>query len=60
MLSYSYIEVEEPQRVSPPPPPPPKKKMVKPTYVKTETDYVVMAFVVGTIILLLSDMTVKK
>lgn len=63
MLSYSPIEFEEPQ--SPPKIPVPREfsqteKPIRSTVLKTETDYVVMAFVLGTIILIISDMMIKK
>jgi len=63
MLSYSPIEFEEPQ---PPPKVPVPQEIAQPSRpvrriaLKTETDYVVMAFVVGTIVLLISDMMSKK
>lgn len=63
MLSYSPIEFEEPQLQAKVPLPqevPQSDKHVRRISLKTETDYVVMAFVLGTIILLISDMMSKK
>ncbi len=63
MLSYTPIDFEEPQ--PPPRVPMPQEisqneKPVRRFVLKTETDYVVMAFVLGTIILIISDMMSKK
>lgn len=62
MLSYSPIDFED--EVPPPPQLPQERKpSVKPKRhlkLQTESDYVVMAFVVGTFILIISDMMSKK
>lgn len=60
MLAYSPIDSEETPSVSPPPVPVKKLPSAPPMGFKTETDYVVFAFVIGTLILIISDMIGKK
>lgn len=61
MVSYSLLEDEKPQKpakVLPPVALTPKK--IGPLRIRSECDYVVFAFVVGTLLLLMTDMTQTK
>ena len=58
MVSYSFLE-EAPARASPAPPAPPMipQRQFGPLKIRSDCDYIVLAFVIGTLILLISDMS---
>lgn len=58
MLSYSPLEDYEPENNKPVLPK--IKKTPVQVYERTESDYVVMAFVLGTLVILISDMFRNK
>jgi hypothetical protein len=60
MVSYSLLEDEKSQKPPKVLPPVPTVKKVGPLRIRSECDYVVFAFVIGTLLLLMSDMSQTK
>ena len=60
MVSYSLLEDEKPQKPQKVLPPVATVKKAGPLRIRSECDYVVLAFVAGTLLLLMSDMTQTK